>query len=70
MDVVSKRICGAEGMSQNEFDMVCAAITQRAMTKESSDPRKHTMHPELIEECETTCMGALCAVIERRSLQM
>ena len=69
-DVVSKRICGAEAMSLKEFDKACAAITQRAMTRESRDPRKHTMHPERIEECADICMGALCAVLQRRLLEI
>jgi len=51
-------------MSLKEIDKVCAAITQRAMAKESRDPRKHTMHPERIEECADICMGALCAVLQ------
>ena len=70
MDGLSKRICGAEVTSLKEIDKACAAITQRAMTPESKDRTKHTMHPETIAECEDTRMGALCAVLERRSFIM
>src|SRR6266498_5589952 len=31
---------------------------------------KHTMHPAKIEESNCTYMGAWCAVLQRRSLQM
>ena len=59
--VVSKRICGAEEMSLEEFDIICAAVTQRAVTPDSAEPRKHTLHPEMIDERKYTCMGAGCA---------
>jgi hypothetical protein len=48
-------------MSLKEFDISCAAVTQRAVTIDSAELRKHTLHPEMIDESSSTRMDAGCA---------